>query len=162
MCKQGQDGRFIRSADCELKEELVRVWHRNVKFLSVAGMAGIGKTTLARTIYEDFDMVEWFECRAWVEVGREWQLHNIMRNILDQVKSHQMMLTMEDDDDDERGSEYLRERLKGKRFLIVLDDVWDAQVCHDIKKLAATIEYLVGSRVLLITRMQGVVERAGL
>ncbi|XP_041999707.1 putative late blight resistance protein homolog R1B-16 [Salvia splendens] len=139
-----------------LKEELVRAWSQDVKLLSVAGMAGIGKTTLARTIYEDFDIVEWFECRAWVEVGREWQLHKIIRNILDQVNSHEM------EDDDERVSECLRESLKGKRFLIVLDDVWDAKVCHDIKKLAATIGYLVGSRVLLITRMQGVVEGVGL
>ncbi|XP_057786909.1 putative late blight resistance protein homolog R1A-10 [Salvia miltiorrhiza] len=147
----------------ELKEDLVRAWSGAVQLLSVVGMAGIGKTTLARKIYQDLDFAEWFDCRAWVAVGREWQLQEIIRIILAQVNSHEMLSV---EDDDERESEYLRESLKGKRYLIVLDDVWDAQVWHDIKKLLTTTQQRGvvgsgGSRFLLISRMQEVADRVG-
>lgn len=149
----------------ELKEDIVRDWGQAVKLLAIVGMAGIGKTALAKKIFEHLDFVEWFDYRAWVAVGREWRLQKIIRSILAQVNSEyaNKMLSMEDGDDDERMSECLKESLKDKRYLIVLDDVWDGQVWHEVKRLLkTTMQNVVGSRVLLTSRRREVVDRAGL
>ncbi|KAH6778933.1 hypothetical protein C2S52_010170 [Perilla frutescens var. hirtella] len=144
----------------ELKEDMVTRWFEAVKVFAIVGMAGIGKTTLAKEIFEDLDIVEWFECRAWVEVGREWRLQEIIRGIVAQVKPDEMVSTEEEDDEDEKISDYLKECLKGKRYLIVLDDVWDGQVWYDLKELlTSTKQNVVESRVLLTSRIRTVADR---
>ncbi|KAH6819611.1 hypothetical protein C2S51_003214 [Perilla frutescens var. frutescens] len=126
----GKESMMVGLSDLytELKEDMVTRWSEAVKVFAIVGMAGIGKTTLAKEIFEDLDIVEWFECRAWVEVGREWRLAEIIRGIVAQVKPDEMVSTEEEDDDDEKISNCLKECLKGKRYLIVLDDVWDGQL----------------------------------
>ncbi|KAL8490375.1 hypothetical protein ACS0TY_026041 [Phlomoides rotata] len=101
-------------------------------FHSIVGMAGIGKTTLVGEIFEDLDIREWFECGAWVTAGFEWRAgkertsEEITEAILAQVdpELHKMVMG----GSEEEKSEALKERLKGKRYLIVLDDVWNQSV----------------------------------
>ncbi|KAL8491063.1 hypothetical protein ACS0TY_022907 [Phlomoides rotata] len=110
-----------------VKDELILPWQPDSIFYSIFGMAGIGKTTLAREIFEDLDIIDWFECRVWVTAGFRWRAGNgrtseeITEDILAQVdpEAHKMLMG----GSEEEKSEGLKETLKGKRFLIVLDDV---------------------------------------
>ncbi|KAL8494724.1 hypothetical protein ACS0TY_025527 [Phlomoides rotata] len=101
-------------------------------------MAGIGKTTLAREIFEDLDIIEWFECRAWVTAGIEWgpcterTSEEITDHILAQVDPEALKMVM--GGSEEEKSEALKKSLKGKRFLIVFDDVWNGSVVNDLKQ----------------------------
>ncbi|KAL8490276.1 hypothetical protein ACS0TY_025982 [Phlomoides rotata] len=80
-------------------------------------MAGIGKTTLAREIFEDLDIIEWFECRVWVTAGFEWRegrertSEEITEDILAQVdpELHKMVMG----GSEEEKSEAWKESLKG-------------------------------------------------
>ncbi|KAL8524856.1 hypothetical protein ACS0TY_014460 [Phlomoides rotata] len=137
----------------KLKEEIVGDWVENNVF-SVVGMVGIGKTTLAREIFEDLDTSEWFNCRAWVRVGNELKPEEITDVILAQVdpEAHQMLKG----GDEEEMTERLKEILKSRRYLIVLDDVWSYNVHAYLKN--AFPDNRNGSRVLLTTRIKYVAQ----
>ncbi|XP_057774788.1 putative late blight resistance protein homolog R1A-10 [Salvia miltiorrhiza] len=117
--------------------------------ISIVGMAGNGKTTLAEEILCDFDIVEMFESRAWVAVGSTYDRRDVLLLILAQVDPDACAMIGAEEGDREI-SKYLERSLEGKRFLIVFDDVWDVDFWYNL-------EYLLpnngdGSKVVLTTR----------
>ncbi|GFQ06974.1 putative late blight resistance protein homolog r1b-17 [Phtheirospermum japonicum] len=116
-------------------------WEPEIQAVSLVGMAGIGKTTLSMEIFCDDFISEYFEFRAWVRVGPKRGIKDIFLGVIAEMK-----------DNDEMRS------LKGKRYLIVLDDVWDKKVWHEFKKLFP--DGNTASRVLLTTRLEEVAHDA--
>ncbi|KAL1563087.1 putative late blight resistance protein R1A-10 [Salvia divinorum] len=121
--------------------------------LSIVGMAGIGKTTLVNEIFQDKLVVTQYDCRAWVKVGRKFLLHEIARDILAQVEH-----PVTDKEIAEKGvAFYLKDTLKKKRCLIVLDDVWDRSVWDYLR---SSFPQDPNSQALLTTRLQEVAKGA--
>uniref|UniRef100_A0A453LIW9 Disease resistance protein RPP13 n=1 Tax=Aegilops tauschii subsp. strangulata TaxID=200361 RepID=A0A453LIW9_AEGTS len=99
-----------------------------LRVISVVGFGGLGKTTLARAVYEDPHAVEKFHCRAWVAAGR-WSpevtgdgVTEILRDVLQQVRPKDAMDVVVADDG-QRIEALLKEYLTDKRYLIVIDDI---------------------------------------
>ncbi|KAH6806748.1 hypothetical protein C2S51_031579 [Perilla frutescens var. frutescens] len=135
----------------QIRVQFTRPRYAGLPVFSLIGMAGIGKTALAREIFYDTLILSHFECRAWVKVGRKCQLNEIPRSILAQVDE---IIT---ERDDEEINQHLCEFLKDRRYLIVLDDVWETEVW----------EYLIScfpnsddgrSRILITTRLREVAD----
>ncbi|KAI3464143.1 hypothetical protein Pfo_031293 [Paulownia fortunei] len=112
-------------------------------------MAGFGKTTLAKRIFNDPLILNHFDCCAWVTVGPKYQSKEILQSLLAQVNPDIDKMLMEGD---EELDEYLCNSLKDRRYLIVLDDIWDMQVWIVLKKLLQGNNN--GSRFLQTTRLQ--------
>ncbi|KAI3470175.1 hypothetical protein Pfo_026838 [Paulownia fortunei] len=130
-------------------------WKLEVQVVSLVGMAGIGKTTLAKEVFEDSFILNYFDFRAWVTVGPKCQLREILQGIVAQVNPDTDEMLMEQDDN---LAQYLKEIFKGRRYLIVLDDVWNKRIWHDFKRLFP--DNNTGSRVLLTTRLEEVARDA--
>ncbi|XP_057812489.1 putative late blight resistance protein homolog R1A-10 [Salvia miltiorrhiza] len=119
---------------------------------SIIGMAGVGKTTIAKHIFEDPSIQSHFEFRAWVRVGRKCEFDELLLSVLAQVDPNAYEMLTQGDDDDEELVGLLKERLKGKKCLIVLDDVWETQAisrminCLKEGNIRGGIQYLVTSR----------------
>ncbi|XP_057812488.1 late blight resistance protein R1-A-like [Salvia miltiorrhiza] len=133
---------------------------------SIVGMAGVGKTTLAKHIFEDSSIRSHFELRAWVKVGRKCEFSELLRCILAQVDPHAyLMLAQRDGVDEAELVGILKERLSGKNCLIVWDDVWEEQAinsftsCLQENNIVGSIRFLVTSRQLGFT---GVYQRVRL
>ncbi|KAL0364528.1 UNVERIFIED_CONTAM: putative late blight resistance proteinR1C-3 [Sesamum angustifolium] len=118
----------------------------------IFGMAGIGKTTLAKQVYGDPDIVSHFECRVFVSIGPRFRFREILVRILAQILHPGTDATHE-------GSEeelliHLHDCLKRKRYLIVLDDIWDEKVWDMLSYCLPDDK--MGSRIILTSRIEGV------
>ncbi|XP_057802273.1 putative late blight resistance protein homolog R1B-14 isoform X2 [Salvia miltiorrhiza] len=121
---------------------------RELQILPITGMGGIGKTTLARNAYDHPFSMEHFQIRVWVTISQDYSEQRILSNLLDSLKEF----------DRERGNISMAVKvyqiLVGRRFLIVIDDIWSAKVLDDIRKLFPDNNN--GSRILLTTRLADV------
>ncbi|KAI3454414.1 hypothetical protein Pfo_011077 [Paulownia fortunei] len=116
--------------------------------ISIVGMAGIGKTTLAKEVYYDPIVLTTFSHCYFVIIGPKYQLKEFLLLVLDHMGFH--IDDMHEKNDKELG-EYLCRFLEGSRYLMVLDDVWNTQVWNELKQFFPDDSN--GSRIILTTRL---------
>ncbi|KAF9664089.1 hypothetical protein SADUNF_Sadunf17G0120000 [Salix dunnii] len=105
------------------KEELVNILLTNADDLSIHavwGMGGLGKTTLAQLVYSEERDKQQFGLRIWVCVSTDFNIKRLTRAIIESIDGASCDL-QELDPLQQR----LQQKLTGKKFLLVLDDVWD-------------------------------------
>ncbi|KAM1222379.1 hypothetical protein ACFX2J_009921 [Malus domestica] len=133
----------------ELVDRLIDQGDDPFSVIPVVGMGGIGKTTLAKLVYNDKRVVENFELRIWQYVSVDFDIARLTKEILSSVLDTKISgeLSMN------QLQEKLRDALKDKKFLLVLDDVWneDAYKWGGLKDLLVEGAKL-GSKVLVTTR----------
>ncbi|KAK6790861.1 hypothetical protein RDI58_009942 [Solanum bulbocastanum] len=127
--------------------------------VSIYGMGGLGKTTLARNLYISPNIVNSFHTHAWICVSQEYNTMDLLRNIIKSVQGR----TKETLDLLEKMTEtdlenHLRDLLKGRKYLVVVDDVWQKEAWESLKR--AFPDSKNGSRVIITTRKEDVAERA--
>ncbi|MFS7909224.1 putative virus X resistance protein-like, coiled-coil [Helianthus anomalus] len=95
--------------------------HENgeVRVYGIWGMGGLGKTTLAQLVYNHETVNQYFDLKCWVYVSENFQVKEIMRKIIELIDNCGCTVTQL-----EMLQESLRHKLRGRKFLIVLDDVW--------------------------------------
>ena len=121
--------------------------HNQLSILSIVGMGGMGKTTLAQHVYNDPMIEGIFAMKAWVCVSDELDLFTLTRTILESICK---------ETDNSRNLEMvqgrLKEKLNGMKFLLVLDDVWNEDR-NQWKSLKTPLKYGVNrSKILVTTR----------
>ncbi|KAB5513718.1 hypothetical protein DKX38_027624 [Salix brachista] len=128
-----------------------------LRTVSLVGMGGIGKTTLAQLVYNDHEAETYFGKRIWVCVSDPFDEIRIAKAILEGLNESAHNLN-------ELQALLLRiqESIRGKRFLLVLDDVWNEdstkweQLKNSLKRGC-----LPGSRFLVTTRNKKVANIMG-
>uniref|UniRef100_A0A6N2M307 Disease resistance protein RGA3 n=1 Tax=Salix viminalis TaxID=40686 RepID=A0A6N2M307_SALVM len=139
------------------KEELVNILLTNGGDLSIHamwGMGGLGKTTLAQLVYNEERVKQHFDLRIWVCVSTDFHLIGLTRAIIESIDGASCGLEELDP-----LQQSLQQKLTGKKFLLVLDDVWDD--CGDSwSKLKEMLRCgAKGSVVLVTTRIEMVARR---
>ncbi|KAH6806676.1 hypothetical protein C2S51_031507 [Perilla frutescens var. frutescens] len=111
----------------------------------VVGTGGIGKTTLARNAYENPLIVQHFDVRLWATISQQHVVGNVFKQLLSCLRKFSSGTV------DELG---LYQILCGRRYLIVLDDMWSVEVWDKIKFFFP--DTCEGSRILVTTRQSDV------
>ncbi|RZB51220.1 Disease resistance protein RPM1 isoform B [Glycine soja] len=126
--------------------------------ISVVGMAGVGKTTLAKQVFDNKKVVAHFECHAWITVSQSYTVEELMRNMLQMFYREKMEATHRDISTMDQLSlvNELRNYLQKKRYVVLFDDVWNPQFWDEIK--FSVIDNKNGSRILITTRNKDVAE----
>ncbi|KAK3120732.1 hypothetical protein QOZ80_9AG0692990 [Eleusine coracana subsp. coracana] len=142
---------------------------KEMKIVSVVGLGGLGKTTLAKAVYDKVNLQ--FDCRAFIPVGQNPDPRKVLRDILIDIENNNKTNIIFDIEktrsalvdlmqlDERQLINELREHLKGKRYLIVIDDIWETSIWETIKN--AFIDDNFGSRVIATTRISHVSREIG-
>ncbi|AES98748.1 putative P-loop containing nucleoside triphosphate hydrolase, leucine-rich repeat domain, L [Medicago truncatula] len=114
---------FGREVDKEKIAEFLLTQARDSDFLSVypiVGLGGVGKTTLVQLVYNDVRVSDNFEKKIWVCVSETFSVKRILCSIIESI-------TLEKCPDFEYAvmERKVQGLLQGKRYLLVLDDVWN-------------------------------------
>ncbi|KAL6644427.1 hypothetical protein ACP70R_016035 [Stipagrostis hirtigluma subsp. patula] len=94
---------------------------KNVQVLPIVGMGGLGKTTLAKMVYNDSMVQNHFELKMWCCVSENFEAIAVVRSVIELATNERCDLP--DNIELLRGK--LQEVIGRKRFLLVLDDVWN-------------------------------------
>ncbi|KAK4438511.1 putative late blight resistance proteinR1A-10 [Sesamum alatum] len=135
----------------QLKYKLIGESSRK-EVVAVVGMAGIGKTTLVRKVYDDLYIEQIFRHRAWLVIGLNYRKRDVLLSLLRSVDRDGWKFYGEADDG--QLAEAIYKHLKGRRYLIVLDDLCDAEAWDNLRSLFPDDGY--GSRIMLTTRLRKV------
>ncbi|KAG7945826.1 hypothetical protein I3843_14G008200 [Carya illinoinensis] len=120
--------------------------------IAIVGMGGLGKTTLAKLVYNERRVEQHFDLKIWICVLEEFDVPKIKKSIIDQVATSSARKT----EDPEQLQVTVQKNLNGKKFLLVLDDVWSENPIHE-EFLGQLLQYGTrGSKILVTTRNDSV------
>ncbi|XP_060181888.1 putative late blight resistance protein homolog R1A-10 [Lycium barbarum] len=133
-----------------LTEQLV-TGPRELDLISIFGMPGLGKTTLAKKLYNHEAIYNRFDIRLWCCSSQSYDKRALLFQLLGLIS--ELDDSTKNMSNDEL-AEKLYKHLKRKRYLIVVDDIWSHEVWDDIKRPFPDDDN--GSRIILTTRLESI------
>ncbi|PIN07646.1 Apoptotic ATPase [Handroanthus impetiginosus] len=120
------------------KEQLLK-WLSSIdsgfKVISVVGMAGLGKTTLVKKVFDDTSVNMNFDHHAWISVSESFKVENLLQDMIKRLSKDinqpppQGLEAMKADD----MREFIYNFLQNKKYIIVLDDIWTRNAWEAIR-----------------------------
>ena len=123
-------------------------YEHNVSVISVVGMGGLGKTTIAQHVFNDEQVKARFGVRLWISVSGGLDVRKIIKGAVG---------TRDFDDQLESLKQEFEEKIGKKKYLLVFDDVWDGEDGKDDGEKWDRLRELlphdaVGSKIVVTTR----------
>ncbi|XP_057781369.1 putative disease resistance protein RGA1 [Salvia miltiorrhiza] len=127
----------------------IKTDERAVSILPIVGMGGLGKTTLTRKVFNRLKNETQFGSYLWVHVSPNFDAITLFKKILNNLTSCQVEIASREDI-----LAKLKEALKDKTYLLVLDDVWnqDGLKWEDFMNSFSGVSCVKGNAIVVTTR----------
>ncbi|KAM3206042.1 hypothetical protein ACQJBY_061618 [Aegilops geniculata] len=142
------DGRMSKFINSQLANDE----NQQFKVVSIHGSGCLGKTMLAKVLYNKIG--KQFHCRAFIRASKKPDIKTLFRDILSQIKRKQPQASQDASVELRVTAENIRNYLHGKRYLIVVDDLWDTSSWDVINQVFP--KGCQGSRIITTTQIEDV------
>ncbi|XP_039155949.1 putative disease resistance protein RGA3 [Eucalyptus grandis] len=137
----------------------------SILVVSILGMGGLGKTSLARLAYNNVEVRNYFKLKMWVCVSNvfdeDFLIKELLKSARDEVDPKMIDLQDIEKESKTQLQILLGKVLDGKKYLLVLDDLRneDHRKWSELEGLLRG--GLPGSKILVTTRNESVVKATG-
>ncbi|XP_078156841.1 putative disease resistance protein RGA3 [Carex rostrata] len=141
----------------EKEKQTIIHWLNNshtetISVFSIVGVGGVGKTALAQYLYDQSEVD--FKIKMWACVLTSFEVKDIIMKMLESLTQ-----TKHEFDTLDAAKRTLKDNIRGQKFLLVLDDVWNDKEREKWNKVMAVLKFGgEGSKILLTTRMESVAD----
>ncbi|XP_020215884.1 putative disease resistance protein At3g14460 [Cajanus cajan] len=125
----------------------------NIEVITILAMGGMGKTTLAQSLYNDSEVQEHFDLKVWAWVSDDFDVFRVTKKIVESLTLKDSHITNLD-----VLRVQLRNSLREKKFLLVLDDLWNDKYNDWHHLIAPFSSGKKGSKIIVTTRQQRVAQ----
>nr|UBY06951.1 NBS-LRR disease resistance protein [Dasypyrum villosum] len=125
-----------------------------LKTISIVGVGGLGKTTLTKAVYENIKAQ--FDCVAFISVGQNPDIKKVFKDLLYCLDNGKFSDIHNTTSDENLLIKQISDFLVDKRYLIVIDDIWEEDIWRCIN--CALYKNKLHSRVITTTRNVSVTE----
>ncbi|KAL2320752.1 hypothetical protein Fmac_029721 [Flemingia macrophylla] len=134
--------------------------------IPVVGIGGLGKTTLAKLVFNDNRMDELFQLKIWVCVSDDFDIRQIMIKIINSASATAPIIALAQQEninrlDIEQLRNGVRRMLCGQKYLLVLDDIWNDDRAKWIELKDLIKVGAIGSKILVTTRSSSIASMIG-
>ncbi|KAK6802333.1 hypothetical protein RDI58_000113 [Solanum bulbocastanum] len=129
--------------ETDLLIEQLTIGPKYLDVVSIVGMPGLGKTTLAKKVFHDEKMRRHFDIQAMCCVSQTYDRRKLLLGILNQVKCSNQQ-------NEKNPADALRKFLLRKKYLLYIDDIWSVDTWEYLSRCLPDNEN--GSRILLTSR----------
>ncbi|XP_074277668.1 putative disease resistance protein RGA4 isoform X2 [Silene latifolia] len=128
---------------------------RALTIIGIVGFAGLGKTALSKRISKTEQVTEYFNCQIiWLVVSHKFDLVDILNKLVENLYGSASTMS-----DSSALVNKVRERLKGKRYLLILDDVWNTTDWEPLRCALKEVGGTNGTCILTTSRNKNVVAK---
>ncbi|XP_075662464.1 putative disease resistance protein RGA1 [Castanea sativa] len=137
----------------EIVELVTNSTSEKLSVIPIVGMAGLGKTTLAKLVYNHELVKSHFNKKIWVCVSDDFDEKKILRGILESLTGNSSLL-----ETNNAILEKLKKELEEGRYLLVLDDVWNEESLkwESLRSCLLGITSNIGNNIIVTTRSEKV------
>ncbi|XP_058007883.1 putative disease resistance protein RGA3 [Hevea brasiliensis] len=141
--------RIVNLLSCSCDQQVLTI-------IPIVGMGGLGKTALAKLVCQELIKEKLFDLKIWVCVSDNFDDRRILEEMLQTLNANMGGLTNKD-----AILQQLEKALEGKKFLLVLDDVWDDVLTRwdDLKIRLENISRNNGNAIVVTTRSEEVASK---
>ncbi|KAM3324796.1 hypothetical protein P3S67_005948 [Capsicum chacoense] len=151
---QHMEGDIVQGLDEDLEIIVRRLTEpmSDLDIITITGMGGIGKTTLARKAHDHLKIRYYFDIRVWVTISQVYGSRNALLEALRCISKQTNIDIGKDYDkkNDNELADLVQKKLKGPRYLVVVDDIWSTDVWDSVRRIFPDCNNR--SRILLTTR----------
>ncbi|XP_057438096.1 putative disease resistance protein RGA3 [Lotus japonicus] len=142
--------------------------NKGVCVIPIVGIGGLGKTTLAKLVFNDKRVDELFQLKMWVCVSDNFDIRQILIKIINSASASSSAPTIApahqenlNSLDIEQLQSRLRYKLSGQKFLLVLDDIWNEDRAKWIELTDLIKAGAVESKMIVTTRSNSIASMMG-
>uniref|UniRef100_A0A8R7RB26 NB-ARC domain-containing protein n=1 Tax=Triticum urartu TaxID=4572 RepID=A0A8R7RB26_TRIUA len=126
--------------------------NNGIKVVSIVGVGGIGKTTLAQKVFNDNTIQGEFSKKIWLSVNQNFSDVDLLRRVIIEAGGG----AQPPESSKTSLHKTLKNTLIDHKTFLVMDDVWNHRAWDDVLKIPLDNAAASGSRVLVTTRDEGV------